>query len=83
MPIKDIAKGAQGYLQVIKKDIGEQRFSELILENGGGTLMFAIDTTGSMAQEINAAKAIATSIVNRRRQFPVDYILSPFNDPCK
>jgi len=81
MPIKDIARGAQGYLQIIKNAIGEQAFSELMLESGGGTLMFAIDTTGSMAQEINAAKAIATSIVKRKRQFPVDYILSPFNDP--
>ena len=43
--------------------------------------MFAIDTTGSMAGEINAAKAIATSIINMQRQFDVDYILSPFNDP--
>ena len=83
MPIKDIARGAQGYLEKIKMAIGEDSFSQLISEGGGATLMFAIDTTGSMAQEINAAKAIATSIVNRKRQFPVDYILSPFNDPCK
>ena len=83
VPIPEISKGAQGYLESIKKDIGEQKFSELILESGGATLMFAIDTTGSMSDEINAAKAIATSIVNRKRQFPVDYILSPFNDPSK
>lgn len=70
-------------MEWIKKDIGEQNFSDLMLESGGATLMFAIDTTGSMSDEINAAKAIATSIVNRKRQFPVDYILSPFNDPGK
>ena len=52
-----------------------------MLDNGEATLMFAIDTTGSMAGEINAAKAIATSIINMQRQFDVDYILSPFNDP--
>ena len=47
------------------------------------TLMFAIDDTGSMADEIQAAKDIATHIVNYRRpNLEVDYILlSPFNDP--
>ena len=45
--------------------------------------MFAIDDTGSMADEIQAAKDIATHIVNYRRpNLEVDYILlSPFNDP--
>ena len=46
------------------------------------TLMLAIDDTGSMADEIQAAKDIATHIVNYRRpNLEVDYILSPFNDP--
>ena len=83
MAIPEISKAAQGYLEWIKKDIGEQNFAELMLENGGATLMFTIDTTGSMSEEIGAAKAIATSIVNRKRLFPVDYILSPYNDPGK
>lgn len=48
---------------------------------GQVTLMFAIDDTGSMREEISAAKKIATSIVNEQRVEPVDYILSPFNDP--
>ena len=48
---------------------------------GQVTLMFAIDDTGSMIEEIAAAKEIATSIVNEQRVEPVDYILSPFNDP--
>ena len=48
---------------------------------GQVTLMFAIDDTGSMRQEIAAAKKIATSIINQQRAEPVDYILSPFNDP--
>lgn len=49
--------------------------------HGQVTLMFAIDDTGSMRDEIEAAKRIATSIVNQQRVEPVDYILSPFNDP--
>jgi len=43
--------------------------------------MFAIDDTGSMAGEIQAAKDIATSIVKHRSVEVVDFILSPFNDP--
>ena len=76
-----MSKAADGYLEWIKKDIGKENFDELMLATGGATLMFAIDTTGSMSEEISAAKEIAISIVNRKRQFPVDYILSPFNDP--
>ena len=83
MPTSEISKGAQGYLSLIKQEIGEQSFANLMSQNGAATLMFAIDTTGSMGGEINAAKAIATSIVSRERDFPVDYILSPFNDPGK
>ena len=52
-----------------------------MLEKGDATLMFAIDTTGSMRDEIAAAKGIANYIINMPRKFPVDYILSPFNDP--
>ena len=43
--------------------------------------MFVVDTTGSMKDEIAAAKAIAKSIIHETREFGVDYILSPFGDP--
>ena len=81
IPASEISRAAQGYLKLIKIAIGDYNFAKLMSQNGAATLMFAIDTTGSMRDEINAAKAIATSIVNRDREFPVDYILSPFNDP--
>ena len=81
MPTSEIGRAAQGYLKLIEIAIGDYNFARLMSQNGAATLMFAIDTTGSMGGEINAAKAIATSIVNRDRTFPVDYILSPFNDP--
>lgn len=80
-PVNELSAAADGFLQQIKSDIGEKNFSKLMLDNGEATLMFAIDTTGSMSNEINAAKAIATKIINMQRQFEVDYILSPFNDP--
>lgn len=47
------------------------------------TLMFAIDTTGSMMGEIAASKSIAQAIANwpREQNLKVNYRLSPFNDP--
>lgn len=60
-----------------------QVFEHLYVLEGGSTLIFTIDTTGSMSNEIAEAKNIATDIINMPRLDGVDYILSPFNDPCK
>jgi len=65
----------------IKNELGPSAFDTFMSVNGDVTLMFAIDDTGSMGGEIQAAKDIATSIVNHPRDDTVDYILSPFNDP--
>ena len=49
---------------------------------GDVALMFAIDDTGSMSDEILAAKNIAADIINYKRKVPIkEYILSAFNDP--
>uniref|UniRef100_A0ABI7YA64 von Willebrand factor A domain containing 7 n=1 Tax=Felis catus TaxID=9685 RepID=A0ABI7YA64_FELCA len=48
------------------------------------SLSFVLDTTGSMGEEINAAKIQARHIVEQRRgspMEPVHYILVPFHDP--
>ena len=71
-------------MDTIKETIGEENFTKFVgNENlSKATLMFAIDDTGSMGGEIQAAKDIATHIVNYPRpNLKVDYILSPFNDP--
>lgn len=66
----------------IRGEIGNVAFDEMMGVNETLTLMFAIDTTGSMKDEIKAAKAIAEYIVHHaRNNTKVDYILSPFNDP--
>lgn len=47
-------------------------------------LSFVVDTTGSMGEEINAAKSQARKIIDSRRgtlQEPDFYLLVPFNDP--
>ena len=71
----------KAFMDSIKKELGPSAFDTFMSVNGDVTLMFAIDDTGSMGDEIQAAKDIAASIVNHPRDDTVDYILSPFNDP--
>ena len=71
------------YLDELRKNVTNETMAEIISAKGDSTLIFAIDTTGSMRDEINAAKAIARQIINIKRDYEVDYILSPFNDPSK
>lgn len=47
-------------------------------------LCFVIDTTGSMGDDIDAAKQVAFNIIDSNAgtlQEPSQYILVPFNDP--
>ena len=71
------------FMDSVKRDLGSTTFETFMSVKGDVTLMFAIDDTGSMGDEIQAAKDIAKSIVNHPRKEKVDYILSPFNDPSK
>ena len=71
-------------MRSIKRTIGKRNFKSFVGNEKGNkaTLTFAVDDTGSMYQEIQAVKDIATYIVNiSRRNLEVDYILSPFGDP--
>ena len=71
------------FLKMIEKEVGKEKFEKFVgIKNSVRiTLMFVIDDTGSMSSEIQAAKDIATYIVNYPRpNLQVDYILSPFND---
>lgn len=72
------------FMKKIEKAIGKTNFVKFIGNKNmaKATLMFAIDDTGSMSGEIQAAKDIAEYIVKYPRpNLQVDYILSPFNDP--
>ena len=73
----------RSFLGNLKQTIGASAFNDLFAMHGQVTLMFAIDDTMSMREEIQGAKNLATAIVNMQRAEPVDYILSPFNDPGK
>ena len=69
------------FMDSMKSDLGSTTFQAFMSVKGDVTLMFAINDTGSMGDEIQAAKDIATSIVYYPRDEKVNYILSPFNDP--
>lgn len=74
---------ATSYMDDLRKTLGSERFDEFLAVMGDVTLMFAIDTTGSMSDDIDAAKRIAVDVINHPRENPVRYLLSPFNDPRK
>lgn len=52
----------------------------------GVTLSFAIDTTGSMEEEIAGVKEATINIITSTAgtvNQPILYVLSPFNDPSE
>jgi hypothetical protein len=70
------------FLWYVKKNVTLKQFKALL--GIGGTLAFAIDTTGSMSSEIAGARAGATAIVNSRLDSdlePTKYVLAEINDP--
>lgn len=72
----------KAFLLDLRKKIGGAKFDGFLAVQGDVGLMFAIDDTGSMRAEIQAAKKIAKDIITYKRKFPItEYILSPFNDP--
>ena len=70
------------FIEGLRRQLGNSTFDSFMAVQGDVSLMFVIDDTGSMSEEIKAAKNIAIDIINYPRQSPVTkYILSPFNDP--
>ena len=69
------------YLDRLRRVVGDKKMDKILSVQGDSTLIFAIDTTGSMGEDIQAAKAIAKEIISVTRDSEVDYVLSPFNDP--
>ena len=69
------------FLQGLRQQVGSSTFDSFMAVQGDVSLMFVIDDTGSMGDDIGATRNIAIDIINYPRQAPVEYILSPFNDP--
>ncbi|XP_031568657.1 von Willebrand factor A domain-containing protein 7-like [Actinia tenebrosa] len=76
-----VASTVSTFVRDIKTSLPIDKYDEFFAVDGEVTLTFAIDTTGSMADEIAAAKQIAIDVINIKRNKPVNYILSPFGDP--
>ncbi len=73
-------------LQDIWDVVGDMHFGRYlgILGSNVGSMVIVMDTTGSMTDEIEAAKASAKHLadeMSNAKQPPNDYVLSPFNDP--
>ncbi|XP_033995611.1 LOW QUALITY PROTEIN: von Willebrand factor A domain-containing protein 7-like [Trematomus bernacchii] len=73
-------------LEDIRWAAGDKTFLQLMGINKGSSkaLCFVIDTTGSMSDDIDAVRAVTSSIINSKvgtKDEPSLYILVPFNDP--
>nr|XP_020024090.1 von Willebrand factor A domain-containing protein 7 isoform X3 [Castor canadensis] len=69
---------------LLRSRLGDRGFSRLLDITPASSLSFVLDTTGSMGEEINAAKIQARHIAEQRRgspMEPVHYVLVPFHDP--
>nr|XP_056701081.1 von Willebrand factor A domain-containing protein 7 [Euleptes europaea] len=72
------------FLETLWREIGNKQLMRLLDISPATGLSFVVDTTGSMGEEINAAKSQARKIIDSRRgtlQEPDFYLLVPFNDP--
>jgi len=68
----------------LRNEIGEAAMGSFLDLTSGTTLAFAIDDTGSMAGEIDAAKQRVERITEELEESihrPQEYVLVPFNDP--
>ncbi|XP_021079138.1 von Willebrand factor A domain-containing protein 7 isoform X2 [Mesocricetus auratus] len=69
---------------LLRSRLGDRGFSRLLDITPASTLSFVLDTTGSMGEEINAAKIQARRIAEQRQGSPMEpgfYVLVPFHDP--
>lgn len=70
--------------QVRSPPCGSDLLHRLLDITPASSLSFVLDTTGSMGEEINAAKIQARHIVEQRQGSPMEptlYVLVPFHDP--
>lgn len=64
--------------------VGDEKFQDLLQIRAGNSLVFVIDTTGSMGKDIAAVMNKTKEIVRETQgtpNAPYNYILVTFNDP--
>ena len=77
-------KATETFLEDIRAVVGDDaflRFFSLGRTVGGASLCFVIDQSGSMSNDIAAAKEQAKKIVQTTTTQPFNYVLVQFNDP--
>ncbi|XP_053176140.1 von Willebrand factor A domain-containing protein 7 [Scomber japonicus] len=76
-------EATQTVLRDLRDQVGYKSFLKLFSVKEVPALVFVIDTTGSMGDEIFAARRRAHSIIQRRASTgqPCTYLLVPFHDP--
>ncbi|MEQ2167580.1 hypothetical protein GOODEAATRI_005490 [Goodea atripinnis] len=78
------AKATLMALRELKDTVGAKAFLKLFSVRQAPALVFVIDTTGSMFEEITGARLRAHSIIQRRAnsaEQPGTFLLVPFHDP--
>ncbi|XP_026093212.1 von Willebrand factor A domain-containing protein 7-like [Carassius auratus] len=68
-------------LEDIRGFLGDSDFLRLMGFSQSSVLCFAIDTTGSMGDDIDEVQRVTFDITDRMRDTVSEYILVPFNDP--
>ncbi|KAA0714551.1 von Willebrand factor A domain-containing protein 7 [Triplophysa tibetana] len=73
-------------LQDLREEVGPKSFLSLFSVQQPPALVFVMDTTGSMFEEITAARLRAFSIIQARKRsrrtiLPGTFIMVPFHDP--
>ncbi|KTF80295.1 hypothetical protein cypCar_00039834 [Cyprinus carpio] len=68
-------------LEDIRGSLGDSNFLRLMGFSQSSVLCFAIDTTGSMGDDIDEVRRVTSDITDRMRDTVSEYILVPFNDP--
>ncbi|XP_034459215.1 von Willebrand factor A domain-containing protein 7 isoform X2 [Hippoglossus hippoglossus] len=72
-------------LRDLRDNVGDKAFLRLFSVKQAPALVFVIDTTGSMFEEITAARLRAHSIIQSRARSPAQtgtFLLVPFHDPA-
>nr|XP_019950842.1 PREDICTED: von Willebrand factor A domain-containing protein 7-like isoform X1 [Paralichthys olivaceus] len=72
-------------LRDLRDNVGDKAFLRLFSVKQAPALVFVIDTTGSMFEEITAARLRAHSIIQSRASSPTKtdtFLLVPFHDPA-
>ncbi|KAM9314784.1 von Willebrand factor A domain-containing protein 7-like [Pholidichthys leucotaenia] len=83
--VKAAVAATLSLLQDIRFAIGDSTFLRMLGIARSSVVVFVIDTTGSMSDDIEEARSVVYDIIDSKKgtqDEPSEYILVPFNDPA-